>query len=230
MIYIKQYGAKRTGTNYLKWLMESNFQNITVLSNILGWKHGLHPDKVDWSGNEWDHRRPQNSKKLVKLITEDLRDSYNNGDIRYSVIIKNPYSYYVSHLRLWPKNSTDQRIVDCITTWNDSYNNWYNLSQSSQLTRVTKFEDLIKNKKIELNKIANKFELRRITKLVDTRKSLRALNEITKGQKKFKRKKTFDPSFYLNKKYMSFISSRALQVINKHLDKTLMDIFSYEVE
>jgi len=37
--YLKLYGLQRSGTNYLKWIVEQNFECF-VLQNWLGWKHG----------------------------------------------------------------------------------------------------------------------------------------------------------------------------------------------
>ena len=34
MKFIKQYGLERTGTNYLKALIESNVKDVRVLSNL----------------------------------------------------------------------------------------------------------------------------------------------------------------------------------------------------
>jgi len=39
MRYFKQYGCKRTGTNYLKALLERNFSDVMVLMHTLGGKH-----------------------------------------------------------------------------------------------------------------------------------------------------------------------------------------------
>lgn len=52
-MYLKQYGAQRTCTNYVKVLLEQNLQDVTVLASILGWKHGAHPEKIDWTGKSW---------------------------------------------------------------------------------------------------------------------------------------------------------------------------------
>ena len=56
MRYIKQYGIQRSCTNYVKLLIEENFRQVHVLASTLGWKHGPHPEKVDWSGGDWEPR------------------------------------------------------------------------------------------------------------------------------------------------------------------------------
>ena len=52
--YIKQYGIQRSCTNFVKVLLENNLKNTTVLTNVLGWKHGPHKDKIDWEGKDWN--------------------------------------------------------------------------------------------------------------------------------------------------------------------------------
>ena len=51
--YIKQYGIQRSCTNFVKVLLENNLDDTVVLTNILGWKHGPHKDKIDWEGNDF---------------------------------------------------------------------------------------------------------------------------------------------------------------------------------
>jgi hypothetical protein len=58
VVYLKQYGAERTGTNYLKRLIELNFSNAVVFGSVLGWKHGLYetqsgPDPECASHAQW---------------------------------------------------------------------------------------------------------------------------------------------------------------------------------
>ena len=63
---IKQFGLQRTGTNYLRILLESNY-NVQILTNIGGWKHGF-------------YNVPQIMKKELDCI----------------VMCKNPFSWLVS--------------------------------------------------------------------------------------------------------------------------------------
>jgi hypothetical protein len=42
MTIFKQYGEERSGTNFLKRLIEANFDRTLVFGSILGWKHGMY--------------------------------------------------------------------------------------------------------------------------------------------------------------------------------------------
>ena len=46
--FVKQHGMQRTGTNYVRALIEDNW-DTKVLVNVLGWKHGV----SWWSWEEW---------------------------------------------------------------------------------------------------------------------------------------------------------------------------------
>ena len=37
--FLKQYGAQRTGTNYLRILLQKNYSDVCVLMHVLGDKH-----------------------------------------------------------------------------------------------------------------------------------------------------------------------------------------------
>jgi len=211
--------------------MESNFDNIAMLSNILGWKHGVHPNVVDWTGHGWDHRRPQSSKKLAQLVTPELKHEYSQGNIRYLILVKNPYSYYVSNIRRWTNKFGNCRYArQCIRTWNTLYENWTEIPKSHKWAAIVRFEDLITDKECELANIASLLGLNHEDNIVDTKKYFRALNETTNHATRFVKNKQFDSAFYTSKKYMSFISEEVRGHINAELNKELLSEFSYELE
>lgn len=70
--YIKIYGLQRSGTNYLKALLEHNF-DVRVLQNIGGWKHGKVGTPTDWSQvdtdlNEEEIRRIEGAMATIPKI------------------------------------------------------------------------------------------------------------------------------------------------------------------
>ena len=121
--YIKQYGAKRSATNYVRNLLERNFKNIIVLTNILGWKHGPHPEKVDGSGKNWvpDKKTKSYVKKLIALVSDDLKKAYASGEIKYLIVSKDPYAWYVSNIRAWHKFKLKNRKFSYVTGWRSPF-------------------------------------------------------------------------------------------------------------
>ena len=68
VVYFKQYGSQRTGTNYLKRLMEINFENVIVFGSVLGWKHGMYE-----TGNGYQHKC-HSHEQWIEDKTKDDRD------------------------------------------------------------------------------------------------------------------------------------------------------------
>ena len=64
---IKQYGEKRTATNYLRRLLQDNLDAL-VIDNLLGWKHGCPEPSEVWLQYMKD---PQHA---VKPMSPDLND------------------------------------------------------------------------------------------------------------------------------------------------------------
>jgi len=73
MIYIKIWGLKRSGTNYLRWLLEENFRDTKVLMDIFGWKHGppvVTQDQRFW----WPEWKPGTMIHLTQqLLTSPVK-------------------------------------------------------------------------------------------------------------------------------------------------------------
>src|ERR1043166_2267642 len=53
MVEIKQYGLHRSGTNFLRVILQENY-DVSVLTNIGGWKHGFYdlPQRLGRDGPE----------------------------------------------------------------------------------------------------------------------------------------------------------------------------------
>ena len=106
MKYFKQYGEQRTGTNYLKSLLEINFKGVTVFASVLGWKHGMyetgnhkerwymHKDKSfpefecdshkEWvkkigSSCDWDRTKFTLDKQMYESVIKVFVDLYDKG-------------------------------------------------------------------------------------------------------------------------------------------------------
>ena len=79
--YIKQYGIQRSCTNFVKVLLENNLENTTVLTNVLGWKHGPHKDKIDWEGKDWNV-----GGKLEEYVSSEELLNIKNADKELNAI------------------------------------------------------------------------------------------------------------------------------------------------
>lgn len=131
MLKIKQYGIERSGTNYLRQLLEDNVIDVIVYVNKLGWKHGA-----------------------VKCKDSNITKKDNIHPI---IIIKNPYSWYQSIKNYRKKKPFDfkrefKRYNKLYSLYKDLYENGHDVYTEAY---ILKYEDLLKNPKKELIKIVN---------------------------------------------------------------------------
>jgi hypothetical protein len=121
-LFLKQYGARRTGTNYLRALIRSNYpaDEVVPLMHILGDKHAPPPpfDEL-WrlaqgeddpafsfclratryaapSNPHPDHPR---QREAVRSIAAPLARAFSRGALGFLVSIKDPYAWVVSIAR-----------------------------------------------------------------------------------------------------------------------------------
>jgi hypothetical protein len=117
---LKQYGEKRTGTNYLRALLFANYRNVLPLMHVLGDKHS---PPVDFPAH-WEKARSQpeaifnfvtsttwaapaettcaqDSKQLRHLreVATALTDAFCPGRLGFVITVKHPYSWAASLAR-----------------------------------------------------------------------------------------------------------------------------------
>lgn len=123
-VFLKQYGAKRTGTNYLRWLLQSNYNaaDVVPLMHILGDKHSPPPPLDDlWHAAQ---REPDpafafamnatvaapavstephnpNQRNEVRRLATPLAQAFREGALGFLISIKDPYSWIVSVARYY---------------------------------------------------------------------------------------------------------------------------------
>ena len=78
MQYIKIFGKERVGTNYLEEILKQNFNNIEVLTNQFGWKHG-YPNFTNNDLVRWFKYRCNNIDKFKKLRQQIIE----NGQLHH---------------------------------------------------------------------------------------------------------------------------------------------------
>ncbi len=244
MIYIKQYGAKRTGTNFIRWVLEVNFLQITILSSVLGWKHAPHPESIDWSGKSWDSD-PEKGARISKLATKGIKQAYANNEIRYAISVKNPYAFYISNLKERTRKSPKQfkKLLkdiklseQLIAEWNKLYRSWYALTENNNLAYIIRYESLMKNSCKEISMMASVFGLKPLDEYRLPTGSLPAMNDNNWRQKmvldsKYKRyrTKTFDANYYTDERYMDYFDDNMLKYFRYIIDAEVAAKLQYKV-
>tara|TARA_Y100000588_G_C14055268_1_gene839063 strand:- start:146 stop:892 length:747 start_codon:yes stop_codon:yes gene_type:complete len=245
--YIKLYGVKRSCTNLVKLLFHDNFSNVTVLSNVLGWKHGNHPESVDWHGKDWDPPFSLSSTfSPLDFVSNDelssIKQMYEEGRMKYVVCLKDPYSWLVSYSKYEARESLISRSVlsfkginrkklkEYISLWNDRHRNWSELLKNNPNATLIRYEDILKDADSALNKIAIFFDLEKIDEVImpefNLSRNPEAVGELPKQENKSFNKK----DYYLNKKYLEYFNQDDFNIIETAIDKELLSYFGYETQ
>lgn len=232
MIYVKQYGMKRSGTNYTRWLIQNNFVDVQPLSEILGWKHGQHPDDVDWTGRSWAdpfHEQVESERQaLLAMVTDDIREAVISGKIRYTITTKNPYAWWCSYSRFTERPEPMMSVEDGIRLWNSLHENWSHLANRNPLAIVVRYEDLLLNFDATLKRIATELQLEpkgngfqnsvvRMARRSDLNWDMGPTNM------------PFDPSHYTERKYLEIFDDKLLTLFRQRLSQLTMHRLGYEI-
>lgn len=159
---VKQYGEIRTGTNYLRALIQRNYPDVHVLSYILGGKHAPPvPFDALWKqaqqagedaafnfvstatfmqrGGASHPRDPTQREELARRSPHIAR-AYATGALGFLVTIKDPYAWVVSAARFngWIRGDEQLRdwsmelMRDACLGYNRNYRAWLQFMQDSQ--------------------------------------------------------------------------------------------------
>lgn len=161
----KIYGLQRTKSNYLQKFMQINYEDILVLSNVGGWKHGFVKKSIDWSGEDWEETRDISKQYYEKNLLEChgkksvVNEAYDKKAINYLFTFRSPYTTYISRKKhMAGHNNFLESFVD---DWNIKNKHYVDFCKAyAPSTLGIRFEDFIDNNKQNIYEaIANIFEL-----------------------------------------------------------------------
>ena len=113
-VFLKQFGERRTGTNYFRNLLLENFTNVVVLMHVLGDKHSVPvplspPDDVSpESACQWVRgltlARPAEftaagdaaQEEYLRSIAVPLAGAVRRGELGFVLNVKDPYAWGAS--------------------------------------------------------------------------------------------------------------------------------------
>lgn len=222
MIVFQQHGVRRSGTNYIKVLLEQNYSNVIVSDNMV-WKHGY-------------YRNPEKSEiKRIPDLDPKLAQKY----IKSLIIIKDPYAWIESMFR-WAINVPEEKgmkyfffdikgsfkiddyqdsILKSIHSYNNRYKDWI-----SNADEMVKYEDLLENFELPLLKLEKKYNMTRINEdLLDIYGGCdpRPVNH------KFMIRDWDYSKYYLNRQYLRNLSKNAINIISENVNWELIGEYGY---
>jgi len=214
LIFIKQYGIQRSGTNYTQWPLENNFKG-RVFHFQLGSKHMEHPTHIDWKHRKtWKgHHIDPNTKQHVIKAVEDKT-------IRYLITAKDPYSWIISYKR-WVKNHT-LNSDGLARRWNAKHQNWYDLARQYDLAMIVRYEDLLTDFNKTMEKIKSSLQLtQKRDSFVNMTRRFLASPALTQ--------KKFDKDYYLNRKYIKELTEQDIDNCREYISPELMKNLGYTI-
>ena len=120
MIIFHQYGARRSGTNYIQALLEENFSNILVMGSLF-WKHDycvcsddykrlifpnypnlstLNPDGYKKEFKDFKPWRNDDRSTYTRDLFNILSEAALSNNIKTLITVKNPYAW-IESLQRW---------------------------------------------------------------------------------------------------------------------------------
>jgi hypothetical protein len=230
-MYFKQYGELRTGTNYLKRLLEINFNEVTVFGSILGWKHGTYDtsNSVDdtKSHAEWIDKQTRDGIVYsvdnipIKYKSTELRESLSG--LKYIFSIKRPVSFVLSFKKFRMPNRalTDAVIVKLCHRYNERYTTWLSMFRDSEESSIiVPYESLIMDYNHILLSVQLKFDLQPKQKqFTNETKTVKASTDVGL----IIDKERFNTDYYLYEHYLNDISERQVAIIYDTINHELID-------
>ncbi|ALS99249.1 hypothetical protein [Lacimicrobium alkaliphilum] len=243
---IKIYGERNTNTNYMSRLIQLNL-NIEEIPGVAPpyirkLQRALPGKECVRDMYFYLTYRKNLGWKHTCAKTEDELRKYKvvNTDLVFLTITKNPYSWLLSLYRkpyhqYYAKKQTFESFLqhqwrtigrDNIKTdlknpielWNIKNKSYLRLNNDN--TVRTKTEDIFKDPRAIIDNISERHAVEK--------KSEKFINHFRSTKDK---KKTFAyyRDYYLSEKWREDLSPAAIAIINKHLDKDLMDYYKYEI-
>lgn len=222
-------GCFRSGTNYSKSILESNFDCL-VRNNLFGWKHGFLP-----------------------IVSQDSEVTYNVKCDAAFFVTKNPFSFLVSLHRYFKSaglniiakpdfsdfvknriiifdggnpDSVQLRFSSPIELWNSM--NW-NYFSDKKLAHV-RYEMLLQSPEKTAKKLASKLNVaakkgvfkipNNVVKRMNDKQTYSHLKQMETATK-------FRSNQYLNNEYMSQFSPELIDFVKGNVDMELLEQLGY---
>lgn len=234
MIFIKQYGLKRSGTNAARWILEENFSGVRVIADVLGWKHGAPRLTPSWNPRDWypEHSTPR-ADPLTPGLLIALRTAVEAGDIRYHLLVKDPRAWLVSAAR-WRSGNVDltsepsvRRALDLWMRRGREFIAFHAEAEAAGTPCVlTRCEDLM----ADLPRIAAVLRLKRSAPT--WRKptmTFKPTGDLREGVAMMEGR-LYDEGYYAERRYLSRIPVPTERWIRDALDEDLVRSLGYEAE
>jgi hypothetical protein len=219
--FVKIYGKRRVGTNFIYELINQNCINTRCFDNQFGDKHGVPKRNVSAFLNKVNAKHPE----VIDYFREVYKHINKNQSLHSIVIIKNPYSWYYSIKNFIERKSTRPpfEFKFHYDRYNMLYTEFKKFWHDPKLygdhfgkVAIIKYEDLLRKPEKHVRSICSKFEIPVQDKFV-------VPNHVGMSAK-------FTPErhkFYLRNDHFD-LPKKIIKDINNIIDWDLMKFYGYE--
>ena len=230
-------GALRCGTNYLKYLIENNYDVSTSFTSF-GWKHGGIPVLSHGSGFDYPSAPLAFIVKnpyafVVSLHRYHMRNVTHGAQIsiaaekEFDAFLCRPVVISDSQL----SHSPQMRFHNPLQYWNFIYWNLETLDARRFRTVRFRYEDLIENPG-SLRAIERVLPSgQRYGRVVVPEKELKRLDgrQDAASNSNVEESDNFDPTYYSQRRYLDAFDQAQLAFVGREVDPWLMQKFDYDV-
>lgn len=242
IVFVKQQGAMRTGTNLVKYALEENFTNVRVLVNIGRWKHATAETPFNWRGTDWEGEGVS-VDVASRISREDLsaaRAAFEAGAVRFAISVRDVYSWLLSYIRftrpdeessLPPlKDLPQEYVVEALQHWNTLYRGYLSLLDSGQGAMLFRLEDLLTDFNATLNEARSLWRLEpRHARYVRPARYLRAGVDGESRAELFESPLPFDRRQYLSDNHLAQFDDTLLALIRRTIDGDTLRAYGYDL-
>ncbi|MFB9932395.1 hypothetical protein ACFFLZ_00630 [Photobacterium aphoticum] len=226
---IAMLGCFRSGTNYSKSLLESNYDCI-VKNDIFGWKHGFVSLASEQSKNvELRYDGAYFVTKNPFSFVVSLYKYYK--EVRLNVIASDDfYSFIRNKIVIFDQSNPDGpklRFSNPVELWNNLNFNYLSVSSLHHV----KYESLLSDTEEQLKIIAQKMGLARKTQeFISPKNSVKRMNDKQVFSDIFQMQTNtpFDVLSYENNSYMNYFHEEDVKFILEHIDSDLIVKLDYK--
>ena len=239
IVFVKQQGAMRTGTNLVKFALEENFTNVRVLVNVGRWKHATAETPFNWDGVNWegDGVSVDVHSRISREELAAARAAFDAGAVKFAISVRNVYSWLASYVRftrpdeepLPPlKDLPRACIVEALTDWNMLYRSYLALLEREPQAVLFRLEDLLTDFGATLDHARQAWGLKpRHARYVRPARYLRAGVDGESRSALFE-SEPFDRRRYVGDRHLAQFNDRLLALVRRTIDGDALRAYGYE--
>ncbi|WP_070125751.1 hypothetical protein [Alteromonas confluentis] len=226
---VAMMGCFRSGTNFAKSLLESNYE-CKIKNHVFGWKHGFLPIMSEDSNAEYKFIFDTAffiTKNPFSLLVSLF--NYHN-EVQRNLIAPNVFSDFLrSKLIVHDQaqaNSVQLRFSSPVDYWNAM--NW-NYASHKDFVHV-RYESLVEYPEVITKKLADKLDLspKEAAFFVPEKKVKRTNdNDKLTSKEDYMTEQNFDRSAYMKNQYMKNFSAEDIALVASELDRELIEKLGY---